>query len=49
MLNKKIQKNIESYWRSRPHLNHLQISELFGITPEDALKIALEGGVKIKI
>ena len=48
-MNKKIMKNIESYWRSRPHLNHLQISELFGITPEDALKIALEGGIKIKI
>lgn len=49
MLNKKIAKNIESYWRSRPHLNHIQIAELFGITPEDALKIALEGGIKIKI
>ena len=49
MLNKKIMKNIEGYWKRNPHLNHLQISELFGITPEDALKIALEGGIKIKI
>ena len=49
MLNEKIQKNIESYWKSRPHLNHIQISELFGITIEDALKIALEGGIVIKI
>ena len=49
MLNKKILKNIEGYWKRNPHLNHLQISELFGITPEDALKIALKGGIKIKI
>lgn len=49
MLNEKIQKNIESYWKRNPHLNHLQIVELFGISPEDALKIALEGGIKIKI
>lgn len=49
MLNKKIEKNIEGYWKRNPHLNHLQISELFGISSEDALKIALEGGIKIKI
>ena len=49
MLNKKIMKNIEGYWKRNPQLNHIQISELFGITPEDALKIALEGGIKIKI
>lgn len=49
MLNKKIAKNIEGYWKRNPHLNHIQISELFGISSEDALKIALEGGIKIKI
>lgn len=49
MLNKKIAKNIEDYWRNRPHLNHIQISELFGSNSEDALKIALEGGIVIKI
>ena len=49
MLNKKIMKNIEDYWRSRPHLNHLQISELFGITPDDALRIASSGVIQIKI
>lgn len=49
MLNKKIMKNIEGYWKRNPHLSHLDISELFGISAEDALKIALEGGIKIKI
>lgn len=49
MLNQKISKNIEGYWKRNPHLNHIQISELFSITAEDALKIALEGGIKIKI
>ena len=49
MLSEIIRKNIEEYWRSRPHLNHEQISELFGITPEEALKIAMEGGIKVEI
>lgn len=49
MLNKKIAKNIEGYWKINPHLNHISISKLFGISAEDALKIALEGGIKIKI
>lgn len=49
MLSEKIIKNIEDYWRSRPHLNHIQISELFGIAPDEALKIAMEGGIKVEI
>ena len=49
MLSEVIIKNIEDYWRSRPHLNHNQISELFGIAPEEALKIAMEGEIKVKI
>lgn len=49
MLNKKIMKNIEGYWKRNPHLTHLAVSKLFGISAEDALKIALEGGIKIKL
>lgn len=49
MLNEKIQKNIEGYWKRNPHLTYIAISKLFGISAEDALKIALEGGIVIKI
>lgn len=49
MLNQKIMKNIEGYWKRNPHLTYIAMSKLFGITAEDALKIALEGGIKIKI